>query len=65
MITSHMKDYRILVNPITYQRASDYLDRLKASEQAGRSFAAFDRRIYRAIDADKKNLYLCRKCNLW
>jgi hypothetical protein len=30
-----MKDYRVLIHPVSYQRSSEYLDRLKAGEQAG------------------------------
>jgi hypothetical protein len=31
-----MKDYRVLIHPATYQRSSDYLDRLKAGAIAGK-----------------------------
>jgi hypothetical protein len=30
-----MKDYRVLIHPVTYQRSNEYLDRLKAGEEAG------------------------------
>ncbi len=30
-----MQDYRVLIHPITYQRSSDYLDRLKSGAIAG------------------------------
>jgi hypothetical protein len=31
-----MKDYRVLIHPVTYQRSIDYLDRLKAGDRAGK-----------------------------